>query len=64
MRTAVHSGTGFWLRPSRCNPEFNCLEVAVTGVGMVIRDSKSKIALHPLGDEQWLAFLAYCRGTR
>ncbi len=56
--------TGFWLRSSHCTPKKNCVEVGCDGRGVVIRDSKSSIALQPLDYVRWTAFLAHCRAIR
>jgi len=53
-----------WHRSSVCNPGKNCVEVDNTGAGVIIRDSKSKTALHALEDVPWTAFLAHCRAAR
>lgn len=55
---------GTWLRSSRCNPEWNCVEVGRANTRVIIRDSKGKVALHALGSMQWAAFLAHCRTMR
>ena len=55
------SSSRTWVRSSACTPEKNCVEVGRTRAGVVIRDSKSKTALHALADVPWTAFLAHCR---
>jgi hypothetical protein len=50
-----------WLRSSLCNPGKNCVEVGHTAAGVIIRDSKSKTALHALNNAAWTAFLTHCR---
>lgn len=52
--------TATWRRSSRCNPEWNCVEVGRVDTKVIIRDSKGKIALRALGSTQWAAFLAHC----
>jgi hypothetical protein len=56
--------TGVWLRSSRCSPDWNCVEVGRGGAGVIIRDSKGKIALRALDSVQWTALLAHCRAVR
>ena len=56
--------TGTWRRSSRCNPEWNCVEVGRAGASVIIRDSKGKIALPALDSAQWTALLAHCRAMR
>jgi hypothetical protein len=56
----INSGQ-IWLRSSRCNPGKNCVEVGHTEAGVIIRDSKSRTALHALNEVSWTAFLTHCR---
>jgi hypothetical protein len=57
------TNTGHWLRASQCTPKKNCVEVGRTSSGVIIRDSKSNVTLHPLDEARWAAFVAHCRGT-
>jgi Domain of unknown function (DUF397) len=50
-----------WLRSSLCTPGKNCAEVGHTDGGVIIRDSKSKTALHAVSTASWTAFLTHCR---
>jgi hypothetical protein len=53
-----------WIKPSRCNPGKNCVEVGRSTTGVIIRDSKSRIALRELDNGPWSVFLAHCRAMR
>ena len=55
---------GGWLRSSRCNPEWNCVEIGRAGARVIIRDSKGEITLHAVDRAQWTALLAHCRALR
>jgi Domain of unknown function (DUF397) len=58
------TNTDHWLRASSCNPPKNCVEVGWTSSGVIIRDSKSSVTLHPLDEARWAAFVAHCRVIR
>ena len=58
------SRTSAWRRSSRCNPDFNCVEVGRSEAGVIIRDSKGKVALHALDSAQWRGFLVHCHTLR
>ena len=57
------TNTDHWLRSSHCTPKKNCVEIGRTSSGVVIRDSKSRVTLHPLDEARWTAFVTHCRGT-
>lgn len=57
-----HSAT--WRRSTRCSPNLNCVEVSRNDPGVIIRDSKGKVALRVLDSAQWMTFLRYCRTMR
>jgi len=57
------NSAGTWLRSSRCNPEWDCVEVGRAGARVIIRDSKGRITLRALDSAQWAALLAHCRAT-